>query len=108
MYLSLNKVPALARFKPLDRVAILNLALKRLSAVEKVGLNLIKLAIIVPPFLALAQLAPWQAVIAIIFVLIGFGIVTRPIQISFAGPHWDKAIDEFNRNRNTEENEGDD
>ena len=84
---------------PLERIQLLNLALKHLSGPEKVVFNLMKLVIVVPPFFLLAQLQPWLAFILLFVVLLGFSFISRPIQIYFARPHWQKAIREFEDQR---------
>lgn len=102
MQLTLNQVTELKAFRPLERVAILNFALKRLTPMQKVLLNLIKLLIFVPPFFLLAQLSPLPALLGIVLVLLAFSLLTKPIHIQFARPHWHEAIKEFERSQQAE------
>lgn len=97
MPFSLNKVEPIRSYSPLVRIQLLNLALRHLSAPEKAAFNIIKLLIIVPPFFGLARLEPWLAVIGLIGVLIGFSLITRPLQIYFARSHWNQAIKDYER-----------
>lgn len=52
----------LADYRPHERSQILALATRRLSPLKRVALNLTKLALLLPPFFALAQL-DWLAFI---------------------------------------------
>ncbi|MBW8190767.1 hypothetical protein K0504_06950 [Neiella marina] len=104
MQLTLNQVAELKSYRPLERVAILNLALKKLTPIQKVTLNLIKLVIFVPPFFLLAQFPPIAALAGVLVVLLAFSLLTKPIHIAFAKSHWDAAIHEFDKTRASSNN----
>lgn len=99
MPFSLKTVSQLEPYSPLERIHLLNLALKHLSAPEKAGFNLIKLLVIVPPFFGLARLEPWLAIIGLVGVLVGFSLLTRPLQIFFARNHWLTAVKEYEQQK---------
>ncbi|MBD1389824.1 hypothetical protein IC617_10330 [Neiella sp. HB171785] len=99
MPLSLNRVKQLEKYRPLERVAILNLALKRLTPPQKASLNIIKLLLFVPPFFLLAQLGPFLALAGVIVVLLAFSLLARPIHILFASRHWQAAISAYEKSQ---------
>ncbi|GGA78388.1 hypothetical protein GCM10011369_20350 [Neiella marina] len=103
MPLSLNQVTELQRYRPLERVAILNIALKRLTPPEKASLNIIKLLLFVPPFFLLAQLGPFLALAGVILVLLAFSLLARPIHILFAAKHWPEAIKAYENSKADED-----
>ena len=97
IYFSSNKIPALQAFSLHQRQAILTLAQAKLSAPEKFILNIIKLLLLIPPFLFVANLQGFALIAAIIIVLIAYFIILRPIMFFFAHKHLDQAIRQYKK-----------
>ena len=92
LYFSTAKIDALQAFNTQQRQQILAIASTKLSVPEKLILNLIKLALLIPPFLLLAQMQGLSLVIAIFTSLLLYFILLRPIMLNFQLKHIDKAI----------------
>ena len=97
MYFSSNKIPALHSFSIHQRQAILTLAQAKLSAPEKLLLNVIKLLLLIPPFFFIANLQGFSMVVAIVIVLCAYFIVLRPIMLFFSLKHLDNAIAQYQK-----------
>ena len=97
IYFSSNKIPALHAFSLHQRQAILTLAQAKLSAPEKFILNIIKLFLLIPPFLFVANLQGFALIIAIIIVLIAYFVILRPIMLFFSYKHLDQAIRQYKK-----------
>ena len=97
IYFSSNKIPALQPFSLHQRQAILALVQAKLSAPEKFILNMIKLLLLIPPFLFIANLQGLAIVSSIMIVLIAYFIVLRPILLFFTSKHLDKAIEQYKK-----------
>jgi hypothetical protein len=97
IYFSSNKIPALHDFSLHQRQAILALAQAKLSAPEKFILNIIKLSLLIPPFLFIANLQGFALAASIALVLIAYFLLLRPIMLFFAQKHLDKAIAQYQK-----------
>ncbi len=97
IYFSANKIPALHNFSLHQRQAILTLAQAKLSAPEKFILNIIKLSLLIPPFLFIASLQGVAVIISIVIILISYFLLLRPIMLFFSAKHLDKAIAQYQK-----------
>ena len=80
-----------------QRQTILALAQTKLSAPEKLLLNIIKLMLLIPPFLFIANLQGLAIVISITAVLIAYFILLRPIMLHFTIKHLHSAINQYKK-----------
>lgn len=93
---STNKLSELESFTLQQRQQILTLAASKLTAPEKFILNILKLIMLVPPFLFMAQLEGIFFVVSLFSVLIIYFILLRPISLLFTRKYLDNAIKQFN------------
>lgn len=96
---SSNNIAELREFSIKERQIILALASNKLITPEKLVINIIKLMVLLPPFFMLVKLDSWQMFIPLIFVLIGYFLVMRPINLYFLNKHIPKAIEQFQRQK---------
>lgn len=97
IYFSSDKIPALRAFSLHQRQAILAIAQTKFSAPEKFILNIIKLSLLIPPFLFIANLQGLALLISVLIVLIVYFLVLRPIMLLFSQKHLNKAIAEYKK-----------
>ena len=97
IYFSSNKIPALQAFSLHKRQAILTLAQARFSAPEKFILNIVKLLLLIPPFLFIANLQGLALALSVVVVLIAYFLILRPIMLYFSAKHLDKAIAQYQK-----------
>jgi len=97
IYFSSNKIPQLSQYNIQQRQVILALAQAKLSTPEKLILNIIKLMLLIPPFLFIANLQGFAIVISITIVLIAYFILLRPIMLHFTRKHLDLAISQYKK-----------
>lgn len=94
-YFSSKQFEQLNDFPFNEKQQIIALATSKMSPAAKVFLNLLKLCILTPPFLMLANIDSWWFLLPIFFVLIGYFIVLRPLSLYFVKKHLSQAITEF-------------
>lgn len=94
---STNKLTELENFTLAQRQQILTLAATKLTAPEKLVLNILKLFMLVPPFLFLAQLEGIFFVVSLFGVLAIYFILLRPISLLFTRKYLTIAIKQFNK-----------
>ena len=92
---SSNDISVLQNYSLKERQQILSLANQKLITPQKLVLNLIKLAILIPPFIMVARLDTWLLFLPLLFVLAGYFLIMRPISLFFAMKHLPKAIKDF-------------
>lgn len=97
IYFSSNKIPTLQDFSLHQRQAILTLAQAMFSAPEKFILNIIKLSLLLPPFIFIANLQGLALAASIAVVLSAYFIILRPIMLFFSQKHLDKAIAQYQK-----------
>lgn len=97
IYFSSNKIPALQEFSLYQRQAILTLAQAKFSAPEKFILNIIKLLLLLPPFLFIANLQGLALAASVVVVLSAYFLILRPIMLYFSAKHLDKAIAQYKK-----------
>ena len=96
MAFSSNNIPELASFSVNQRQTILAIASEKLITPQKLMLNIIKLLVLFPPFIMLARLDSWWLFIPLVFILVGYFLVMRPISLYFLRRHLPQAIKKFN------------
>ena len=89
---SSDKIPALHGFSLHHRQAIIAIAQTKFSAPEKFILNIIKLSLLIPPFLFIANLQGLALFISVVIVLVAYFLILRPIMLFFSQKHLDKAV----------------
>lgn len=94
---SSNNLPELGNYSLQDRQYILALASEKLITPQKLVLNIIKLLILIPPFIMLARLDSWWLFAPLCFVLIGYFLIMRPISLYFIKQHLPAAIKKFEK-----------
>jgi hypothetical protein len=94
---STNKIPELESYSLQQRQQILSLAAHKLTAPEKFVLNILKLIMLVPPFLFLAQLDGIFFVVSLFGVLGVYFILLRPISLLFTRKYLSDAIKQYNK-----------
>jgi len=94
---STNKLSELDNFTLAQRQQILALAANKLTAPEKFVLNILKLIMLVPPFLFMAQLEGVLFIVSIFSVLAVYFILLRPISLLFTRKYLDVAIKQFHK-----------
>jgi hypothetical protein len=97
IYFSSNKIPELTPYNLQQRQTILALAQTKLTAPEKFLLNIIKLMLLIPPFLFIANLQGMAIVGSIIIVLLAYFIFLRPIMLHFTLRHLNNAIIQYKK-----------
>lgn len=80
-----------------QRQAILALAQAKLSPPEKLILNIIKLMLLIPPFLFIANLQGVAIAASIVVVLVAYFIILRPIMLHFTLKHLNSAINQYKK-----------
>ncbi len=98
IYFSSNQLPQLKNYSVKQRQAILNIAMEKLTAPEKFIMNVIKLFMLIPPFLLLANLQSAWFFVSVIAVLLAYFFVMKPISLLFAEKYIEKAIKQVNLN----------
>jgi hypothetical protein len=93
---SSNKLTELENYTLAQRQQILALAAVKLTAPEKLILNIIKLFMLVPPFLFMAQLEGIFFIVSLFSVLAIYFILLRPISLLFTRKYLINAIKQFN------------
>lgn len=96
-YFSSADVTQLASFSPVERRQIIEMAASKLAAPEKLLLNIIKLLILIPPFIMLARIDSWWLFLPLVLLLVGYFVIVRPITLYFVVKHIDEAIKQFKR-----------
>lgn len=98
-YFSSARFTQLQHYSFKERNEILAIAASLLTTPEKLILNLVKLCLLTPAFLLLANWQnSWFFLLAVV-VLLTFFIVMRPITLYFCSRHLIKALEQFQRNK---------
>lgn len=99
LYFSTNHFEQLQRFDFKERQEIIVLANNKLPATAKFVLNLLKLVLLIPPFLLLAKVDSWMFALPVFLVLAMYFVVLKPISLWFISKHIDKAISQYEQQR---------
>lgn len=97
IYFSTNKITELSPFSLHQRQAILAIAQTKLSAPEKLILNIIKLCLLIPPFLFIANLKGVALITSLALVLVAYFLILRPIMLFFTKKHLATAISQYKK-----------
>jgi len=92
MIFSTKQLKALNDFNLSERQAILALAHQKLSVPEKLILNIIKLILLIPPFIFLAR-QEWLLLLATSFIsVLAYFLIMKPISLTFGQKYLHDAI----------------
>ena len=81
LYFSSRHIPALAHLPLQQRLSKLREASSRLTGPEKMLLNLVKLLVLLPPFVLILRLSDgWTAIIWVALLLLAYPLLLRPLQ----------------------------
>ena len=86
MYFSSHTIPELAGLNFAQRMQVIRAATAQIAIPQKLLLNLLKLAILIPLFFALTQWSSWQNTIAIVALLLAYPLLTRPLTFALCRP----------------------
>ena len=100
MIFSSNNIPELAEYSIKERQQILAIASGKLITPQKLILNIIKLCVLIPPFIMLARLDNWLLFLPLAFFLGGYFLIMKPISMFFIKKHITKAITQFEKLKN--------
>ncbi|GLX81324.1 DUF6170 family protein [Thalassotalea eurytherma] len=103
IYFSTAQIKELAPYSLAERRKIIELANNKLQAPEKLAINLLKLLVLIPPFIALARIDSWWLMLPIFALLAGYFLVMRPVSFWFIDKHLAGAIKQFERSRDKTE-----
>lgn len=96
MIFSSNQIERLSDYSLGDRHQILALAFALLTVPQKLVLNLMKLVLLIPPFIYLAR-QDWGLMLVATFIAVACYLgIMKPISLYFSSQHLDKAIKQFN------------
>ncbi|QOL24393.1 hypothetical protein LP316_08410 [Thalassotalea sp. LPB0316] len=97
IYFSTAQIEKLQPYTLAERRMIIEMANNKLQAPEKLVINLLKLLILIPPFIALARIDSWWLLLPVFALLIGYFFIMRPVSFWFIDKHLDGAIKQFER-----------
>ncbi len=96
-YFSSKHISELAEFTNIEKRQILAIAFLKMTTPEKLVINLIKLGMLIPPFLLLANLKFASLAASLVVVFLAYLLIMRPISLAFAKNHITKAIAVFKK-----------
>lgn len=99
MYFSSNQISQLDHYSIHEKRQILLMAMAKLTVPEKFILNILKLCMLIPPFLLLANLMMLEFAGSLVIIFAIYVGITRPLSLKFACNHIDKAIKTFETNK---------
>jgi len=91
MYFGSHSIPELAGLKFAERMQVIRSATDQIPTPQKLLLNLLKLAILIPLFLVIAQWDSWQSTVTILILLAAYPLLTRPLTFALCRPHLKQA-----------------
>ncbi len=95
LYFNSRQLPELHDVSLKQRNQIVQRAVALLSTPQKTALNIIKLLLLTPIFLLLANIDDWTLLIYLLIVGILYPLVTNPITLLFAKPNISQAKNEI-------------
>jgi len=96
IYFSSNQIPELKPYSLKQRQEILAQARTKLTTPEKLLLNLIKLAMLIPPFIFLARLEFLLLGASLAAVAVVYFLVMRPASLMFISKHLTEILGKYN------------
>jgi hypothetical protein len=100
----LSQIEKLFPYKLREKQQILALAISELSAKQKVCLRISKLCVLIPFFIMFAHIKGWLIIPMLLLAGLLYPLLTSPIDIWFAKPHFTKAISLFEQKNTTQAN----
>ncbi|WP_286265547.1 DUF6170 family protein [Thalassotalea atypica] len=97
MIFSSNQIEELKDYSIKERQEILALAMQKLTVPQKLMLNLIKLGLLIPPFIYLARQDWGMLVLTVIISLVAYLLVMKPASLSFCKAHIKQALKQFSK-----------
>jgi hypothetical protein len=91
MYFGSHSIPELAGLKFAERMQVIRSATEQVPTPQKLMLNLLKLAILIPLFLVIAQWDSWQSTVTILVLLAAYPLLTRPLTFALCRPYLKQA-----------------
>lgn len=91
MYLNSRTIPELTGLNFAQRMQVIRSATDKVPTPQKLLLNLLKLAILIPLFLVIAQWDSWQSTVTIVVLLAAYPLLTRPLAFALCRPHLQQA-----------------
>lgn len=92
IYFSTNQISLLDTFTSREKHEIMALALSKFTVPQKLIVNLLKLCMLIPPFLYLANLEMVMLTVTVVIVLAVYVLIMRPVCFWFAQEHLEQAI----------------
>lgn len=90
---STNKIPTLAGLSLSERADKLRQALVKMTAPEKLTLNVLKLCMITPPFFFIANQEVLLSILFVILSLLSYFIIFLPIKFNFINKYLIEKVD---------------
>lgn len=97
MIFSSKNISQLDKYSMQDRQEILSIAGSKLSTPEKLILNIIKLCVLIPPFIMFARLEGLMLAMPIVLLIAAYLLIMRPSRLYFQKKHIAKAIIQFDK-----------
>jgi len=103
IYFSTAQIEKLQPYTIAERRMIIEMANNKLQAPEKLIINILKLLVLIPPFIVLARIDSWYLMLPVFALLVGYFLIMRPISFWFINKHLDGAIKQFDRQKMQQE-----
>ena len=97
MIFSTNQIKELDGFSVKERQEIIAQAMTKLTVPQKLVLNLIKLALLIPPFIYLAKQEWGILALTIVVSLLGYVLVMKPVAFQFMSKAIKAKVDGLNK-----------
>ncbi len=103
LYWNSRSLPELAELNFRDRMTVLRQATDQLPVPKKLILNVLKLIVLIPPFMAIARSSSiLEACGWLVLLLAFYPLVTRPVTFALTKPLLRQARYQFDKQRNSE------
>lgn len=95
MLFSSNQIEELEAYSFKERREILALAMQKLTVPQKLVLNLLKLTLLIPPFIYLARQEWSTLAIAVAISSLAYLFIMKPVSLTFCSKHMKQALQQF-------------
>ncbi len=103
LYWNSRSLPELAELNFRDRMSVLRRATDQLTTPKKLVLNLLKLVILIPPFMAIARSGSiLEGILWALALVVCYPLVTRPVAFSLVKPLLRQARYQFEQQKGSE------
>lgn len=99
MIFSSKNIPQLANYSFKEKHQILQIAGEKITTPQKLILNLIKLCVLVPPFIMFARYEGVMLILPGALLVGAYFLIMRPSTLYFQHKHIDKALLQFNQQK---------